>query len=242
LPVSLAVQDRVAVVTLDDAATRNALTGAAARDLHSRLDEAAARPEVCAVVIRGANGTFCSGGDRNMIARARQTPDDPAIRADFDAVYASFGRLHAMPVPTIAAIRGAAVGAGINLALAADVRIVADDARFLAGFLRIGVHPGGGHFALIDKAAGPQVAAALTLFGEEISGTRAVQVGLAWQSVPDADVDDCALRLASRLQDPELVRRATGLLRRHAAERPAWPDAAADEAAEQFWSFRRGGR
>jgi len=232
----------VAIITLDDARTRNALTGTSARDLHSRLDEAAARPEVCAVVLRGANGAFCSGGDRNQIALAREKPDDPAVRADFDAIYASFGRLHSMPVPTIAAVRGAAVGAGINLALAADVRIVAHDARFLAGFLRIGVHPGGGHFTLIEKVAGPQVAAALTLFGEEISGERAAQVGLAWQSVPDAEVDDRALRLASQLQDPELVRRATGLFRRHVAERPAWPDAAADEAAEQFWSFGRGSR
>ena len=93
-------------------------------------------------------------------------------------------------------MRGAAVGAGLNLALATDLRIVSRTARLLPGFAQIGIHPGGGHFTLLNRVAGREAAAALGLFGEEVDGDRAVALGLAWAAYDDGDVQDRALALA----------------------------------------------
>jgi enoyl-CoA hydratase/carnithine racemase len=82
--------------------------------------------------------------------------------------------------------------------MATDLRIVADNARLLSGFLRIGVHPGEGHFVLLARAAGREVAAAMGIFGEELDGSAAPRVGLAWQSLPDVDVELRAFELVQR--------------------------------------------
>jgi enoyl-CoA hydratase len=241
--ISLDITDTVAVVTIDDPATRNALTGESARALVASLEDVAHRDDVGALVIRGGGGHFCSGGARSLREAARERPYDPEVAASLSAIYDSFVQLAAMPIPTIAAIRGAAVGAGVNLALAADVRIVARDARLLSGFLRIGVHPGGGHFSLLDRVAGPQTTVAMTLLSEEITGQRLVELGLAWEALDDAEVEQRALELASRAADPELVREATATFRAQAQSRqlPAAAAVRAEEAA-QMWSFARATR
>jgi enoyl-CoA hydratase len=126
---------------------------------------------------------------------------------DIGAVYQAFVRVGQLQTATIAAVRGAAVGAGVNLMLAADLRVVASDARIIAGFMRIGIHPGGGFFTLAHRQAGREATAALGLFGEEIDGRRAAELGLAWTHVPSAEVEATALRLAERAgADPELTR------------------------------------
>src|SRR3712207_9265893 len=77
-----------------------------------------------------------------------------------------------------------------------SLRIVAKDARLLAGFLRRGMHPGGGHFVILSRLIGREAAAAMALFGEEINGDKAVELGLAWQSLDDAAVEDRAVEMA----------------------------------------------
>src|SRR5699024_5124420 len=99
--------------------------------------------------------------------------EDGAYR-DLETVYAAFTTVGEIGLPTVAAVRGAAVGAGINLALATDLRVVSRTARLLPGFDRIGIHPGGGHLSLLHRVAGREVAAGMGLFGEEVSGERAV--------------------------------------------------------------------
>ena len=240
MTVSMELVDRVAVITIDDPATRNALTDVSARALIGCLDDAASRPEACAVVLRGANGTFCAGGDRNLIADARRNPGNPAVIRAFAEIYRTFVVLGTHPLPSIAAVRGAAVGAGANLLLAADVRIVADDARLIAGFLRIGLHPGGGHFLLSERAAGPQATMAMAVFGEEVRGRRMVELGIAWEALPDDRVDARALEMASRLADPELTREAVATFRAQSASRQLpWAAALRAEQSAQFWSFAR---
>lgn len=101
-----------------------------------------------------------------------------------------------MEPPTIAAIRGGAVGAGLNLALATDLRVVAEDARLSSGFMPIGIHPGRGHSALLARATGREVANAIQLFGQAITGVRAVELGLAWTATPADAVVPTALDLA----------------------------------------------
>src|SRR5581483_8674184 len=96
------------------------------------------------------------------------------------------------------AVLGPAVGAGFNLALARDVRIAAESARFDTRFLRLGLHPGGGHTWLLERAVGPQTAAAMVLFGEALDGRAAERAGLAWRCVPDRELLDTAIAFAAR--------------------------------------------
>jgi enoyl-CoA hydratase len=146
-----------------------------------------------------------------------------------------------MGVPTVAAIRGAAVGAGVNLALATDMRIVSDTAKLIPGFDKIGIHPGGGHITLLRRQGGRETAAALALFGESVSGQRAAEIGLAWASVPDDQVEDRAVQLASRpARDPELARRLSETYRiETVGPTLSWSAAIEVERAAQMWSLRR---
>jgi enoyl-CoA hydratase len=234
------VANGVAVITLNAPERRNALTPSMARELAGALDSADADSHVGATVVHGG-AAFCAGAHLQTLDDVKADPASEEHFRAIDNIYAAFLRLNSAKSPTIAAVRGAAVGAGLNLALAADLRIVARDARLLSGFARIGLHPGGGHFALLTRTAGPETAAAMGLFGTEIRGSRAAELGLAWEAVDDADVVPRALELASRAAaDPALSRRMLASFR-HQAAQPGLPWAAAVEVerAPQMWSFRR---
>jgi enoyl-CoA hydratase len=241
--VELDVDGHVASITLNNPKTRNALTPASARELIAVCDDIERRPDVGAVVVRGAGGTFCSGADRAVLARAGEDPAEPERFDELGVIYDAFVRVGNLQVPSIAAARGAAVGAGVNLLLAADIRIVATDMRILAGFLRIGIHPGGGHFTLLGRLTGREAATAIGLFGEEISGARARELGLAWDAVIDDQVEGRAAELARRVAaDPELARRALASLRSELGPPMVpWPTAVALERSAQMWSLRRKG-
>jgi enoyl-CoA hydratase len=231
----------VATITLNAPERRNALTRDMARDLVAVCDEIDADPGVGAVVVMGKGGFFCAGGDRETLADAGRDPAMPDAWSDIGDVYRSFARVGELEPPTIAAIRGGAVGAGMNLALATDLRIVATDAKLISGFLPIGLHPGGGHAVLLGRTGARETTAALALFGERIDGTRAAELGLAWEAVDDAQVDARAWELASVPGvDPELARRTARSLRTELGP-PAlpWPAALDLERASQMWSMRR---
>src|SRR4029450_9661948 len=132
---------------------------------------------------RGEGDYFCAGGDRATLAQAGEDPAAPEQFAGMSAIYRSFARVGELEPPTVAAIRGGAVGAGLNLALATDLRVVAEDAVLMAGFLPIGLHPGGGHTVLLGRLGSREAAAALTLFGERLTGAELVERGLAWDAV-----------------------------------------------------------
>jgi enoyl-CoA hydratase len=235
------VADAVATITIDSAATRNALNPATSRELIAVCDDIDADMSIGAAVVTGANGTFCSGAERDVLARAGEDPADPERYAELGAVYEAFVRVGNLAVPTIAAVQGAAVGAGTNLLLATDLRIVATDARILAGFQRIGLHPGGGHFTLLGRLAGREAAAAISVFGTEISGARAAEIGLAWEAVAAADVLPRAVELAKApARDPELARKTVISMRRELdAPGLSWPVALEMERSTQMWSLRR---
>jgi enoyl-CoA hydratase len=233
--------DGVALLTLDAPERRNALTPSMAGELVAACEELDADASVGAVVVRGAGGFFSAGGDRATLAAAGRDPADPEVYAGLGAVYRSFARVGELEAPTVAAVRGGAVGAGLNLMLAADLRIVGRDARIISGFLPIGLHPGGGHAALLGRTGVREAAAAMALFGERIEGERAAEIGLAWAAVDDGDVEETAIGLAGRAgADPELARRTAASLRTVLGP-PAIPWAAALELerASQMWSMRR---
>ena len=240
MSVSLQVDGTVAIITLDDAGTRNALTGESASAFLEAVATVQNDAGVGALVLRGANGAFCSGAARPLLAAARENPTDPDVMAALGKVYQCFVAAGTVDVPVIACLRGPAVGAGVNLALAADVRIVSTEAKLLSGFLRIGLHPGGGHFLLLDKIAGPQTSVAMTLLGEEVVGQKLVDLGLAWEALPDDQVDERGLELARRCSDPELVRMAMATFRAQSASRQLpWQSALRAEQAAQMWSLGR---
>jgi enoyl-CoA hydratase len=238
--INLERRDGVALITLAAPDRRNALTVEMAGELVAACDQVDSDPQVGAVVVRG-EGFFCAGGDRATLAAAGRDPAAPETLSGLGAVYRSFARVGELEPPTIAAIRGGAVGAGLNLALATDLRVIARAAALVSGFLPIGLHPGGGHGALLGRTGQREAAAALALFGERIDGARAAELGIAWAAVDDADVEDTAFELAARAAaDPELARRTARSLRTELGP-PAIPWAAALELerASQMWSMRR---
>jgi enoyl-CoA hydratase len=239
--IRLEARDGVALLTLDAPARRNALTVEMAHALIDACEEIDRDPTVGAVVVRGEGAYFCAGGDRATLAQAGEDPAAPETYDGMSAIYRSFARVGELEPPTVAAIRGGAVGAGLNLALATDVRVVADDAVCLSGFLPIGLHPGGGHTALLGRLGSREAAAALTLFGQRVTGQQLVDRGLAWAAVPAGEVDDVALELARTPgADPELARRTARSLRATLGP-PAipWNTALELERAAQMWSMRR---
>lgn len=239
--INLDVKDGVAVLEVDAPDLRNALSLDMARQMVARCDEIDADATIGAAVLYGAGGTFCSGAERGFLAAAGRAPLAEDSYTQLGEIYRAFTRFGELAVPTVAAVRGAAVGAGLNLMLAADLRIVAADARLMSGFLRIGLHPGGGHFGLLGERAGRETAAALGLFGQEISATRAVELGLAWEALPSPEVEARAVEIATNAaRDPALSRLALASLRAELGP-PAlpWPATVAVERGPQLWSMAR---
>ena len=240
--IELSIDGHVAVITLAAHDRRNALTPAMAEDLVAACNEVDWNADVGAVVVTGGP-YFCAGAHRDTLAGAGADPLSEPAHSNLSVVYRSFVRVGELEAPTIAAIRGGAVGAGINLAFATDLRIVGDDARLMAGFSRIGLHPGGGFFVLSGRTAGRETTAGLGLFGEEISGRRAADLGIAWEAVPDGDVEARAKELASRAgADPELARRNARSFRNELGPpMTTWGVALDAERAAQMWSLKRRG-
>jgi enoyl-CoA hydratase len=233
--------DGVATITLAAPARRNALTLSMARELTAACEQIDADASVGAVVVRGEGGFFCAGGDRQLLAQAGRDPATPESWDGLGEVYRSFARVGELEPPTIAAVRGGAVGAGVNLAFATDLRIVSREAKIVSGFLPIGLHPGGGHGVLLGRTGQREATAAMALFGERIDGARAAELGLAWAAVDDGEVEGLAGSLAARAAaDPELARRTARSLRFELGP-PAlpWPAALELERGPQMWSLRR---
>jgi enoyl-CoA hydratase len=188
--VTTEVHGGVAVLTLNDPDHRNVLRADLVDDLVSAYDWIEGQPEIGAVVLTGAGKAFCAGADLSDLGEARE--------AGLRHIYEGFLRVGRSPLPTIAAVNGPAVGAGMNLALVCDIRIAATSARFDTRFLQLGIHPGGGHTWMLQRIVGPQATAAMVLFGEILDGAGAERTGLAWACVPDDDLLATCLHLAGR--------------------------------------------
>src|SRR3954454_23614446 len=216
----------VATITLAAPERRNALTIAMAAELVAACEEVDADPSVGAVVVAAEGKTFCAGGDRATLAAAGEDPSHPERYRALTGIYRAFTRVGELEAPTVAAVAGHAVGAGLNLMMAPDLRVVAEDAVITSGFIPIGLHPGGGHTALLTRTGAREAASALALFGERLDGRRAAELGLAWRAVPAGELLDPAYDLA-RVAAPaaELARRTPRSVRLVAAppELP-WPE------------------
>jgi enoyl-CoA hydratase len=183
------IADGVAVVTLDAPDRRNALTLAMVDEITAALEAVEADPGVGALVVTGTAPAFCAGADLSHLGDSQ--------REGLLAIYEGFLRIGRSPLPSIAAVNGAAVGAGVNLALVCDVVVAAASARFDTRFLQLGIHPGGGHTWMLQRRVGPQAAAAMVLFGAVLGGQAAADAGLAWACVPDDELLATARSLAA---------------------------------------------
>lgn len=184
------IRGRVAVLTLAAPQRRNALDLAMCAELSSELDRIEADDTVGALVVTGADPAFCAGADLSHLGTSQ--------REGLKRIYEGFLRIARSPLPTVAAVNGAAVGAGMNLALVCDVRLAGRSARFDTRFLQLGIHPGGGHTWMLSRIAGPQAVAATVLFGEVLDGAEAERVGLVWRCVDDDQLLDAAVTMAAR--------------------------------------------
>ena len=182
--------DRVAVVTLDAAERRNSLTLEMVDEIVAAFDEIDADDGIGAVVVTGAPPAFCAGADLSHLGGSQE--------AGLRQIYEGFLRVGRSPLPTIAAVNGAAVGAGMNLALCCDIRVAGRRAKFDTRFLQLGLHPGGGHTWMLQRAVGQSTAATMVLFGEILDGEAAARTGLAWACVDDDALLETAIGIASR--------------------------------------------
>lgn len=186
--VRVRTDNRVAVLTVSHPERRNAINLELSHQLADAVAAAVDDESIAAIVITGEPPAFCAGGDLSALAEA-----DPAV---LRGIYAGFLAVAACPLPTIAAVNGPAVGAGLNLALAADLRLAAPTARFDTRFLELGLHPGGGYTWMVQRALGPQAAVAMTLFGEIVEAAEAERIGLVYRVVDP--VVDAAVEMARR--------------------------------------------
>lgn len=200
------VDDGVGTITLDRPEQLNALTFEVYADLRDLLFELPHRGDVSVLVVTGSGRGFCSGGDVNEIIGALQTLDSRAL-LEFTRMTGSVVRLmREVPIPIIAAINGVAAGAGAVVALAADLRVMADSAAFHFLFTRVGLAGADmGAAYLLPRVIGLGRATELLLLGEAVPAATAERIGLVNRVV----------------DDQRLIEEATGLARRLASG-PAW--------------------
>lgn len=203
-----------AVITLNRPAALNALTPLMAREFISAIKEARERG-ARALVLTGAGRAFCAGGDLREMREVAER--EGRIEAFFDEPLGLLNEcillLQQLPLPVIAAVNGAASGGGCNLALACDIVIAAESARFNQAFVRVGLSPDCGGTYVLPRLVGLKRAAELLMTGEQVDAPTAVEMGMINRAVADAELMNEALSLAVRLaQSPTAAIAQTKML------------------------------
>jgi len=214
----------VALIIVNDPDRRNAVNESMSAQLRSAVERAEADSSVHAIVVTGAGNAFCAGADLSALGSAAEKG---LLR-----LYDGFMALADSALPTIAAVNGAAVGAGLNLALAADVRIAGPKAFFDTRFQKLGIHPGGGCTWMLTRAVGTQVARAALLFGMAFDADAAVRYGLALRVADDPVADALELAAGPAAAPREVVLATKATMR--ATVDPGEVDAAQHELAKQI--------
>lgn len=182
--------DGVATITLDRPEVMNALSSQMRAELLHAVKAAGASARV--VVLTGAGRAFCSGQDLGDRARLAAADLERTLRDEYEPLLRA---IYDCPVPTIAAVNGAAAGAGANLALACDVVIAAESAAFIQAFTRIGLMPDAGGTWFLPRQVGQARAMGAMLFADRVSARQAADWGMIWEAVAD---DAFAAQVAAR--------------------------------------------
>jgi len=209
--------DHVATLTWNRPEARNALTATMLGEAMEAVRAAEHDPSVRVLVVTGAGRAFCAGGDTKAMAATLGSgaPEAPE-REGLGQIQELQRLLRRFPKVLIAAVNGAAYGAGLDLACAADFRLAADSARFCEVYVRLGLAPGGGGAWLLPRIVGLQRAKYLTLSGEPIDAAEALRIGLVSRVVPAADLAAATREFAGRfaLSAPRSVQVAKRTLMR----------------------------
>jgi enoyl-CoA hydratase len=203
----LEVSDGIAVLTLNQPARRNPMSERMGQELAETLGGIESREDVRVLVIRGAGESFCAGGDMALI-EANTRREVEARRQIMRAYYDRYLSLLRLPIPTIAAVHGHAVGGGLALALTCDLRYAAEDARLSVNFARLGLHPGMASTLTLPRAIGAARALELFYTGRVVSGREAATLGLVNRAVPRDELLSTALETARAIASgaPQVVR------------------------------------
>ena len=188
--VTYAVRSAVATITLNRPQTRNAINDELLEGLRAALEQARDDGQVRAVVLTGAGKGFCSGADLAMFA-GPITPDE-VLEYLVGRYRPIIGLICSLPKPVIAAVNGVAAGAGASVALACDLRVMADDASLLQAFSNLGLVPDAGSTWFLSRMVGYSRAFELMSEAERIGAARCLELGLANQVVLAAELLDAA--------------------------------------------------
>ncbi|CAB3773354.1 enoyl-CoA hydratase [Burkholderia sp. MSh2] len=201
--VTLEFDGPVAIITLNRPDTLNSVTDALSRDARAALAEVRSRTDVRALILTGAGRAFCAGAELNetlldgdgtrsagqVLHETMRSQTNPWIK-----------ELHEFPVPVVAAVNGVAAGAGVGVALAADVTIAARSASFILSFCpKLGLIPDVGTTWHLPRRIGRARATALALLGNKLGAEQAAEWGLIWQCVDDDQLAAAAMRVATAL-------------------------------------------
>ncbi|HYH33628.1 MAG TPA: enoyl-CoA hydratase/isomerase family protein [Nocardioides sp.] len=188
----------VALLTLDNPDQRNAMSEQMTRSWTAALEELAADRSLRVVVVTGAGSAFCSGGDTSWIAGEPDASVDD-LRARMLPFYRAWLAVRRLEVPTLAAVNGPAIGAGLCLALACDLRFAATGARLGVPFVRLGMHPGMGATWLLPEVVGAAHARDLLLTGRVVDAEEALRLGLVSRVIEPAGFRDEVLETATAI-------------------------------------------
>ena len=193
------VEDRVAVVTLNRPEARNALTLEMKRALAALLPALGGDPGVGCVLLTGAGGAFCAGGDTKMMARDGKPPSPEERKRQLRWEHGIPAALHRLEKPTLAALPGPAAGAGFALALACDLRIAAASAFATPSYAKLGLSGDYGGAWFLTQLVGPAKAREILFLGDRLDAAELERLGIVSRVVPGADLEKEALALGKRL-------------------------------------------
>jgi enoyl-CoA hydratase/carnithine racemase len=217
--INIETDDHVAVVTMNAPAARNALgTDEQYAAIEAVCRRISADRSIRAVVWTGAGSAFCAGGDIKLMRDRVLDPDLEPVEDRYhykEGIHRIPLALYNLEVPVIAAVNGAAIGAGLDLACMCDMRIAAKSAKFAESFVSLGIIPGDGGAFLLQRLVGPAKAAEMTFTADVIDAEDALTCGLVSQVVADEELMPQALKLAGRIarNPPHALRMAKRLLR-----------------------------
>jgi enoyl-CoA hydratase/carnithine racemase len=191
-------EDGVVVVTLDNPAKRNAMSDAMTASWSQLMADLRTDRDARALVVTGAGRAFCSGGDTGWIGSEPDASVDH-LRTRMLAFYRDWLSVRDLEIPTVAALNGPAIGAGLCLALACDLRYAAPGAKLGAPFTSLGMHPGMAATWLLPEVAGLATARELLLTGRVVAADEAREMGLVNRVLPDEGFLDAVLDVAGQV-------------------------------------------
>lgn len=196
--IEYSVSEHVATILLNRPARKNAFTMEMCDEWSQMLRTAEADPDVRVVVVTGAGGAFCSGVDLDVFGAGQITPlstKEVLTKRIHQVAYA----VEALSKPYLASVSGVAVGAGMDMALMADLRFAGESARFSEGYIRVGLIPGDGGCYFLPRIVGRATALRLMWTGDFVDAAESLQIGLVTGVHPDHDLDEAVSAFAARL-------------------------------------------